>query len=97
MFVKAEGLPPNTDFDFFVIQVPNAPFGMAWYQGDFETNSAGAGLQIFVGVNFHARMTRFGVGLTRKADQPDTLCSLSGATWSDMRGDDRQDPALASS
>jgi hypothetical protein len=49
MFVKAEGLPPNTDFDFFVIQVPNAPFGMAWYQGDFETNSAGAGLQIFVG------------------------------------------------
>jgi hypothetical protein len=21
----AEGLPPNTEFDFFVIQVPNAP------------------------------------------------------------------------
>jgi hypothetical protein len=50
-----------------------------------------------VSVNFHARMTRFGVGLTRKADQPDTLRSLSGATWSDMRGDDRQDTALAPS
>src|SRR4051794_25483506 len=32
MTVEANGLPPNTDFDFFVIQVPNAPFGMAWYQ-----------------------------------------------------------------
>ena len=25
MTVDVEGLPPNTDFDFFVIQVPNAP------------------------------------------------------------------------
>jgi hypothetical protein len=49
MFVKAEGLPPSTDFDFFVIQVPNAPFGMSWYQGDFETNSAGAGVQVYAG------------------------------------------------
>ena len=31
-------------------------------------------------VNFHARMTRFRAGFTRKADHPDTLCSLSGAT-----------------
>src|SRR5262249_21713913 len=41
MRVKVEGLPPNTDFDFFVIQQPNTPFGMAWYQGDIETNSKG--------------------------------------------------------
>ena len=26
-----DGLPPNTGFDFFVIQVPNAPFGLSWY------------------------------------------------------------------
>jgi hypothetical protein len=26
MKVTVWGLPPNTDFDFFVIQVPNAPF-----------------------------------------------------------------------
>jgi hypothetical protein len=30
MRVDVEGLPPKTDFDFFVIQVPNAPFGHAW-------------------------------------------------------------------
>src|ERR1700742_960783 len=34
MEVKVWGLPPDTDFDFFVIQVPNGPFGMSWYQGD---------------------------------------------------------------
>ena len=33
MFIVAKGLPPNTGFDFFVIQVPNAPFGLSWYQG----------------------------------------------------------------
>ncbi len=49
MVVKVEGLPPNTDFDFFVIQVPKAPFGMSWYQGDIETNGAGKGRQEFVG------------------------------------------------
>jgi hypothetical protein len=24
---------PNTDFDFFVIQIPDKPFGLAWYRG----------------------------------------------------------------
>ena len=49
MTVEAEGLPPNTEFDFFVIQVPNAPFGLAWYQGDVETNDEGEAHQRFVG------------------------------------------------
>jgi hypothetical protein len=49
MDVYVEGLPPNTNFDFFVIQVPNAPFGMAWYQGDIETNRWGRGHERFVG------------------------------------------------
>ena len=43
MKVTVWGLPPNTDFDFFVIQVPNAPFGLSWYQGDIETNKDGVG------------------------------------------------------
>ena len=47
MDVFVHGLPPDTDFDFFVIQVPNAPFGMAWYQGDIETNKHGRGHQSF--------------------------------------------------
>jgi hypothetical protein len=49
MSVSVFGLPPNTDFDFFVIQVPKSPFGLAWYQGDIETNKFGFGHQIFVG------------------------------------------------
>jgi hypothetical protein len=49
MRVKVEGLPPNTDFDFFVIQAPNAPFGMSWYQGDIETNAKGVGHGRFTG------------------------------------------------
>jgi hypothetical protein len=49
MTVRVEGLPPNTNFDFFVIQQPNGPFGMAWYQGDIETNSRGVGYGSFIG------------------------------------------------
>jgi hypothetical protein len=49
MDVAVSGLPPNTDFDFFVIQVPHAPFGLAWYQGDIETNSQGVGHELFIG------------------------------------------------
>jgi hypothetical protein len=49
MDVSVEGLPPNTNFDFFVIQVPKAPFGVSWYQGDIETDKHGRGHQQFVG------------------------------------------------
>jgi hypothetical protein len=49
MRVVAFGLPPNTDFDFFVIQVPNTPFGLSWYQGDIETNGLGIGFGRFIG------------------------------------------------
>jgi hypothetical protein len=49
MNVTVWGLPPNTDFDFFVTQVPKAPFGLSWYQGDIETNRFGVGFERFVG------------------------------------------------
>jgi hypothetical protein len=49
MSVTVWGLPPNTDFDFFVTQVPKAPFGLSWYQGDIETNRFGVGFERFVG------------------------------------------------
>ena len=49
MHVEANGLPPNQEFDLFVIQQANAPFGMAWYQGDIETNAKGIGHGKFVG------------------------------------------------
>jgi hypothetical protein len=49
MTVDVKGLPPNTEFDFFVLQLPNAPFGLAWYQGDIETDEHGEGQQSFLG------------------------------------------------
>ena len=49
MNVSVQGLPPNTEFDFFVIQVPTAPFGISWYQGDIHTDTNGRGHQIFIG------------------------------------------------
>jgi hypothetical protein len=49
MDVSVQGLPPRTAFDVFVTQVPNAPFGLAWYQGEIETNQYGRGHQTFVG------------------------------------------------
>ena len=36
--IKVPGLP-NTGLDLFVIQVPNAPFGLAWYLGDLNPDS----------------------------------------------------------
>ena len=44
-----EDLPPNTDFVIFNIQVPNAPFGLAWYNGDILTDSKGVGVTHLVG------------------------------------------------
>ena len=49
MHVRATGLPANTDFDLFVLQVPTAPFGFSWYQGDIQTDDNGVGNGDFVG------------------------------------------------
>jgi len=49
MDVNVSGLPPNIEFDFFVIQLPTAPFGLSWYQGDIQTDDYGQGSQTFTG------------------------------------------------
>jgi hypothetical protein len=49
MTIDAHGLPKNTDFDVFITQVPNAPFGLSWYQGDLESNDQGTAHGTFVG------------------------------------------------
>ena len=36
MEVKVWGLPPNTDFDFFVIQVPNTPLRTSLVPGRYR-------------------------------------------------------------
>ncbi|HZI82394.1 MAG TPA: hypothetical protein VFF44_00675 [Casimicrobiaceae bacterium] len=50
MDVDVDGLPPNTVFNLFVLQVPKAPFGVSWYQGDIETGKNGHGHQRVVGI-----------------------------------------------
>jgi len=50
MHVEVFHLPPNTEFDFFVIQVPKKPFGLSWYQSDIETNNFGHGVADVTGI-----------------------------------------------
>ena len=47
--VQVAGLPANSGFDFFLIQVPNGPFGLSWYQGDISTDKYGNGHGEFLG------------------------------------------------
>jgi hypothetical protein len=50
MHVEVFNLPGDEEFTLFVIQVPNKPFGLAWYQGDIETNSSGHGVLDVTGI-----------------------------------------------
>ncbi|HEY7348754.1 MAG TPA: hypothetical protein VH599_10605 [Ktedonobacterales bacterium] len=43
MTITVNGLAPNTGYDLFVTELPHAPFGIAWYQSDLETNHEGNG------------------------------------------------------
>ena len=41
-------LAPNTTYSFFVLQVPDKPFGIGWYNGEVETDGSGTGTQRFI-------------------------------------------------
>jgi hypothetical protein len=43
MDVTVNNAPKNTEFEVFVTQQSNAPFGVSWYQADFDTNKYGHG------------------------------------------------------
>ena len=43
MDVSVRHAPKNTEFELFVTQQANAPFGLSWYQADFDTNDNGFG------------------------------------------------------
>jgi hypothetical protein len=49
MTVNAAGLPADTNFDLFITQLPNAPFGVSWYQSDLEANSYGSASVTVIG------------------------------------------------
>src|SRR5947209_5999580 len=50
MEVSVRALRPNTTYTVFVLQLPKAPFGVAWYQGDIQTNDSGSGRSRFTGI-----------------------------------------------
>ena len=80
--VVVKGLPPKTDFVIFNIQVPNAPFGVAWYNGDILTDATGTGVTNLVG--------RFNIGtfiVSLKAlPAPNTIPSPPGVLPDDPKG-----------
>lgn len=39
--IAASGLPKLAAFDLFVLQVPDLPFGVSWYQSDMRTDKNG--------------------------------------------------------
>ena len=43
MDVTLANAPKNTEFEVFITQQANAPFGVSWYQADFDTNDNGFG------------------------------------------------------
>jgi len=43
MKVTVQGMPPHAGFDLFVIQQPNKPFGLSWYQSDLNADEDGQG------------------------------------------------------
>jgi hypothetical protein len=71
MQVSVNGLPPNTEFAFFVLQVPTGPFGMSWYQGDIVTDKKGRGSEEFRGI-FSSELFVFAPA-PRAAPQTDTF------------------------
>jgi hypothetical protein len=50
MDVTVNHAPKNTEFELFVTQQPNSPFGISWYQADFETNNQGQGEVRAIGI-----------------------------------------------
>jgi len=48
--VFVSDLAPKTTYTLFVLQLPKAPFGMGWYQGDIETNHHGEGKAKVIGI-----------------------------------------------
>ncbi len=50
MDVSVTGLPANAAFTVFLLQLPHAPFGLAWYQGDIVTDERGEGHGRFIGI-----------------------------------------------
>jgi len=50
MRVELWGMPANSGFDLFVIQFPDKPFGVSWYQSDINVGANGSGTATVQGI-----------------------------------------------
>jgi|SRR3954451_425530 hypothetical protein len=50
MEVTISGMPSHAEFDLFVIEQPNKPFGVSWYQTDVDADSHGVGHAVVRGI-----------------------------------------------
>jgi len=50
MKVELWGMPAHAQFDLFVIQMPNKPFGISWYQSDINVGANGSGIATVQGI-----------------------------------------------
>lgn len=50
MKVSISGLAPWQEYDLFVIEQPNKPFGVSWYQTDIKTDKNGNGSAVVRGI-----------------------------------------------
>src|SRR5215216_4938105 len=71
MDVTLNHAPKNTEFELFVTQQPNSPFGVSWYQADFTTNNQGNG-EVRVRGIFSKELFAFAPGSV-KAPQVDDI------------------------
>jgi len=73
MDVTVNHAPKNTEFELFVTQQPNSPFGVSWYQSDFTTNNQGQGEVRARGI-FSEELFAFAPGVVKapQVDNQDT-------------------------
>jgi len=72
LYVTLNKAAKNTEFTLFVIQQPNSPFGVSWYQGDIATDNKGSGTGHFVGI-FNSEVFAISPGVVKppKVDKKD--------------------------
>ena len=68
LVITAKGFKPGTPLVLFAIQVPNAPFGVGWYEGDVAIGPKGSVTETFI-TRFNIETFAVAVG---KAPAPKT-------------------------
>ena len=81
--IRAEGLPPNTDFTTFLLQFAASPFGAAEYIGDFTSDTHGRAANTFRLIVQEAFASTLVKGTRVRVD-----LNQVGAWFADPAGDD---------